>query len=135
MSNTLSLRDKAHAAWQQQQIAKQEELEQRVLREPLILQEKLRTICGDEYEIKVDATGTYIVAEVDGLYFVSTYNESHQLSWPAKMAENYTDVRLWWSCPRCGQGERSEAIRTTYELGKQLEKFSPEKSHKCKAES
>ena len=99
------------------------------------MQEKLRTICGDEYEIKVNTTVTPIVAEVDGLCFVSTYNEPHQLSWPASMAENYTDVRLWWNCPKCGKGERSEVIRTTYELGKQLEKFLPEKSHKCRAES
>jgi hypothetical protein len=135
MSNTLSLRDKAHAAWQQQQKDKQEELKQRALREPLVLQEKLRKICGDEYEIKVNTDGTPIVAEVDGLYFVSTYNEPHQLSWPAAMAENYTDVRLWWSCPRCGKGERSYVIRHTYELGKELESFSPEESHKCKEES
>ena len=92
-------------------------------------------ICGDEYEIKVNATGTPIVAEVDGLYFVSTYNESHQLSWPAEMAENYSDVRLWWSCAKCGKGERSDVVRHTYELGKQLERFLPEKSHKCKEES
>jgi hypothetical protein len=135
MSNTLSLREKAHAAWLQEQKAKQQELKERALREPLLLQEKLRVICGDEYEIKVDAPGTPIVAEVDGLYFVSTYNEPHQLTWPAKMAENYTDVRLWWSCPKCGRGERSEVIRHTYELGKQLEKFLPEESHKCKEES
>ena len=135
MSNTVSLRDKAHTAWQQQQIAKQQELEERASREPLILQEKLRMICGDEYEIKVNATGAPIVAEVDGLYFVSTYNESPQLSWPAAMAENYSNVRLWWSCPECGKGERSEVIRHTYELGKQLEKFSPEKTHQCQEES
>jgi hypothetical protein len=128
----MSLREKAYAAWQQQQQLKKQELEQRVKLEPQILQETLRQICGDEFEIKVYPDGEQPVAEVDGLLFVSTYNDRFYLQMPGDWAEKQAGVRLWWRCEKCGGYEQSEVIREIHELGEQIECFNPEKSHTCK---
>ncbi len=124
MNSIPRLREKGSAAWQQHQQSQKHILEQRVQREPLVLQEKLRAICGDEYEISVDTSTAPIRAEVDGLMFVSTYNEPFSLGMPAEMAEEYANVRLWWRCSKCGGSERSDSIKRDYDLGKQLEKSS-----------
>lgn len=132
MNNSISLRQKAGAAWQQQEVKERRALERRISREPLALQEKLRAVCGDEYEIRVDTSGERVTAEVDGLLFVSTYNEPFRIAMPEDMAEQYAGVRLWWRCEKCGDHQQSEVIYQTHELGKQLENFTPEKAHRCR---
>jgi hypothetical protein len=128
----MSLREKAHAAWQHQQQLKKQELEQRIKLEPQVLQEKLRQICGDEFEVRVYPEGERVIAEVDGLLFVSTYNDRYYLQLPSDWAEQQAGVRLWWVCEKCHGQEQSEVIREDSELGNQLECFTPEKAHRCK---
>jgi hypothetical protein len=128
----MSLREKAHAAWQKQQQLKKQELEQRIELEPQVLQETLRRICGDEFEVRVYSEAERVTAEVDGMLFVSTYNERYYLQLPSDFAERQAGVRLWWKCEQCQGHEQSDVIREDYELGDQLERFDPEKSHGCK---
>jgi hypothetical protein len=128
----LPLREKVKKAWQQQQETEKADMAQRVIYEQQFLPKKLREICGDEYEIKMNTDSQSIIAEVDGLKFISTINEPFYLTVPLDMVESLAGVRLWWQCEKCDDTEQSAIITHDYELGMELEKFNAGNSHRCK---
>ena len=125
----IPLRRRAKEAWQSH-VKDELEWERRITKQTFVLLDRVYAICSDQYKVNLRVEGMRVLATVEGLQFISTYYEMYK-SIPLDSLETFFGLRLWWQCAKCKRIETSNVIYTDYDLGRQLEAFSPEASHNC----
>jgi hypothetical protein len=124
------LRERARAAWLNH-VNKELKWERIFTRQTFVLLERIYAVCGDNYDVHLTIKGRQIVACVDELKFISTYYELCE-NLPLDSEDRCFGIRLWWRCEKCHRVRTSDVIYTDYDLGKQIETFTPQQSHKCR---
>jgi hypothetical protein len=127
------LRERAKNAWLHH-VDNQLKWELIITRQTFVLLERVYAICGHDYDVDLSITGWRVIARVDELKFISTYYELYK-NLPPDSEDRCFGVRLWWKCEKCRQVRTSGVIYTDYDLGRQLETFEPQRSHRCRAKS
>lgn len=128
--STLRLRARAKAAWHRR-LEKKLKWDRQLSNQMFVLLDRVYAICGFQYDVHLFWDSWQLRANVDGLYFISTYGELRKSLAPDSI-ETFFGVRLWWQCGKCRRVKTSDVIYTDYDLGRQLEVFSPEASHRCR---
>lgn len=124
------LRDRAKAAWLHH-VDKELKWERIFTRQTFVLLERIYAVCGNGYDVHLTVRGRQIIACVDELKFVSTYYELYERL-PPESDDRCFGIRLWWKCEKCRRVRTSDVIYTDYDLGRQLETFKPQRSHRCR---
>ena len=129
--NGEGLRGRAERAWAAQQRHEDEGAPERAVTEERLLLAKLVELGGAAQTIKVTRAGARVVAEAEGLRFISTYNDPtlRKLGWDDE--PELHGVVLLKRCPKCGQDQKSGIIRTPAELGRELRRLPVIPVHLC----
>lgn len=130
-TNTIEpLRERAKAAWLHH-VNNELEWERGITRQTFVLLERVYAVCGHGYDVDLTINGWQVIARVDELKFISTYYELYK-NLPQDSEDRCFGIRLLWRCEKCRRMKTSDVIFTDYDLGRQLEIFAPQRSHRCK---
>jgi len=117
----LTLREMAARAWQNERPMREAARLEKRAKQLLAVKEKLRSIFGAEYEIKVGIDANEkVIATVEDLRFMAiTY--SYEL----------VSVSLVERCSRCGKDLPIATISDLADIGEALERFESGLRHEC----
>jgi hypothetical protein len=126
------LRDAAERAWKRKRELAEACIEDRIAEEERLLRKKLIELGAAADEIAIKHKGGRIIAEVEGLCFVSAYGDPWLCTFSIVAESKLPGVLLRWACPDCGEEKEGKVIREPMHLGEELERIETGTFHRCK---
>ncbi|MCA1607768.1 MAG: hypothetical protein LC775_20405 [Acidobacteria bacterium] len=120
----------------ERECAEQQKLESagagaRAAEEETLLRAKLIELGAAEAEITITREGGHIVAEIEGMRFISAFNDPYLRVISETKESRLPAVILLRKCPDCGHEHQSGIIRRVAELGKELKDTQTNICYSC----
>ena len=96
-----------------------------------MLRKKLIELGAAADEIAIKHKGGRIIAEVEGLCFVSAYGDPWLCTLSIVRDSTLPGVLLRWTCPTCGEEQEGKLIREPVDLGEELYLIKMGRFHRC----